>query len=164
MQSLKPLPWATAPKACSQGRSSRNKPHEDAFEMVGAGDDVDGLDGVLQAQALLAVVLVLALKSLRLEVTFQHVLENKPIMLHMVTIENDKISTLLSYALLLYFILIKTNIPFFLRLYQLWARSIGEAISISTQNRDRDFLTSQTHPDTSVYVEMAISIFPEVLG
>ena len=32
---------------------------------------------------------------------------------------------------------------------QLWARSIGEAISISTQNRDRDFLTSLTHPNTS---------------
>ena len=33
--------------------------------------------------------------------------------------------------------------------YQLRARSIGEAISISTQNRDWDFLTSLTHPNTS---------------
>ena len=32
---------------------------------------------------------------------------------------------------------------------QLWARRIGEASPISTQNRDRDFLTSPTHPDTS---------------
>ena len=45
---------------------------------------------------------------------------------------------------------------------QLWARSIGEAISILTQNRDRNFLTSQHIPtlrDRSRWPSRSFKIF-----
>ena len=47
-------------------------------------------------------------------------------------------------------------------MYQLWARSIGEAVSILTQNRDRDFLTSQLTPtlrDRSRWPSRSFKIF-----